>query len=348
MRKKIGEIQEKISGQKAQERILYLRRRIEQLEKQYTDVRLELGKSRELVESIKAAVVAAKPFPTTYQRAVSKKLKPATAVMLFSDWHIGEIISKAETEGFGNFNYSIAEHRIFEIVESFLRWVETQRRSYSIRKCAIIGIGDYISGDIHRELSVTNEFPTPVQTAKAGLLMGESIRRLAPAFEVLKFYGVGADNHGRLTMKGEFKRKALSGMGFLVHALCESYLSGHKNVKIILAPGIKHLVQIEGRNFLVEHGDAVRAWMGIPYYGLERLQGREARRRMRTNLGFDYHVIGHWHVPGIISRNILMNGSLSGTNEYDHAVGRFAEPCQAAFLVNRNHGVFNWTAFAVK
>jgi hypothetical protein len=348
MRKKIGEALKKIKQAKPEEQILYLRKRIADLEDDNKGLRVELGRGREIAEAIRAAVVSAKPFNGIKKWDREPHKASATAVILFSDWHIGEVIVKAETEGFGCYDYSIGERRIFEIVDSFIRWVEIQRQSYTIEECVILGIGDYISGDIHRELSVTNEFPAPVQTAKAGLLLGECTRKIAPHFKFVKLYGVGADNHGRLTMKGEFKHKATSNMSFLVHSLCDAYLQSHRNVQVILAPGIKHLVEIQSRRFLVEHGDSVRAWMGIPYYGLERLQGREARRRMRTEMGFDYQVVGHWHVPGIVSRNIIINGSLTGTSEYDHAVGRFAEPSQVAFMVNPNHGVFNWTAFGVK
>ena len=345
MRKKLTEAMEEIGKTRPEHQVLYLRKRIVSLEEDNQKLRVALGKGKEIAEAIATAVVTARPFNGIRKR-ISRDQKPrAAAVVLFSDWHIGEVILETETEGFGNYNYSIAERRIFGVVDSFMRWVKVQRHSYAIEECAIIGIGDYISGDIHRELSVTNEFPVPVQTAKAGLLLGECIRRIAPDFASVTFYGVGADNHGRLTMKGEFKQKAASNMSFLVHTLTQAYLQEHKNVKILLAVGMKYLAEIQGYRFLIEHGDNVRGWMGIPYYSLERLQGREARRRMRNDKGFDHQIIGHWHVPGIISKNILINGSLSGTSEYDHAVGRFSEPCQVAFMVSPNHGIFNWTAF---
>lgn len=315
--------------------------RIQELEKENLRLRTRVGGQKIFADAIKSALIASDPFPRFKITRPVKTGTKLTACLELSDWHIGEVISKTETEGFGGFNYEIAQERAFHIVETFIRWIGVQRGAYNIDECVIFGIGDYISGDIHRELSVTNEFPVPVQTAKAGLLFGECIRRIAPRFNLVTVYEVGADNHGRLTLKGQFKQKSLNSMSYLVHVVANAYLEKHQNVKIVFVEGMKHIANIRGKKFLIEHGDIVRSWMGIPYYGLEREQGREARRRMNTDKGFDYQVIGHWHVPGLISGNIIVNGSLSGTSEYDHAVGRHAAPAQVAFLVHPEHGIFN-------
>ena len=42
------------------------------------------------------------------------------AVLKLSDWQIGEIINASETEGFGEFNFQIAEKRVFDLIRGFL------------------------------------------------------------------------------------------------------------------------------------------------------------------------------------------------------------------------------------
>ena len=137
-------------------------------------------------------------------------------------------------------------------------------------------------------------------------------------------------------------------MMFAVYAVTNAFLRQHKNIEIVQPLAAKQLVDIGGWKFLSEHGDTTKAWMGIPFYGIERARAREAVRRMRTDLGFDYISIGHWHVPGIVSGNILINGSLSGTSEYDHIAGRHALPAQVSFLVHKKYGLFNWVAWTMK
>ncbi len=321
--------------------VLYLRKQIVELEKQNLELRQTIGAQKELADTIVASIVAAEPFEDYKYQTPEKTGSPVTAVILFSDWHIGEIIRKQETEDFGEYDYAIAEKRIFTIVDSFLDWVNAMRSSYVINECAVIGIGDYISGNIHQELVTTNEFPITEQTSKAGWLLGECLRRIAPNFELVNVYEVGADNHGRLQKKPQSKQKALNNKSFLVHTIANIYVEKCTNVKPIVPEGMKYIALIAGNKFLIEHGDTFPSWMGFPYYGTVRARDREARKRMNTYEGFNYRVIGHWHVPNYIADMTIVNGSLSGTNEFDHSQDRHAVPSQVAFLVHPKHGVFN-------
>lgn len=337
-------INEVLKPEETDAQILHLRAKNQQLGKMIGQLRIIIGKQKEMARAVANAVTVAEPSKRAPWKAPAKAGTPVVAVIKFSDWHIGEIIHKAETEGFGYYSWRVAQARLMGIVDSFLAWVETQRTGYRINRCVVLGEGDYISGDIHQELSVTNEFPVPVQTANAGLLLGEALARLAPHFAEVEVIEVGADNHGRLTVKPQFKQKVENSLSYLVHFIANAYAAKLPNVQTTLAPAIKHLAKIAGWKFLIEHGDTVKCWMGIPYYGIEREAGREARRRMNSGRGFHYQSIAHWHTPSYLG-NILINGSLSGTNEYDHAAGRHSPPQQVAFLVHPKHGVFNFVPF---
>lgn len=325
------------------EQIEFLRARTNELESQNARMRKAIGEQREIRDGIVAAIKATPPYPA-FSVSHAKGRPSAIPVITFSDWHVGAMINPDETEGFGIYNYEIAQSRLFSILDSFLRWVDAQRNAYALDECTIFGLGDYISGDIHDELRVTNEFPIPVQTARAGLLLGEVIKRIASCFKRVTVYEVGADNHGRLVRKPQCKQKYQNSMSFLVHAMANEVARPCENVEIIEAQGMKHLASVGDYKFLLEHGDTVKAWMGIGYYGINRERGREAMRRMNTEKGFHYQGIGHWHVPGFIEGVTLINGSLSGTDEYDHSEGRHALPSQLAYLVG-THGVFNIVPF---
>ncbi|MGH6819797.1 MAG: hypothetical protein ACREDU_02920 [Methylocella sp.] len=319
-------------------------------EKQAETEKLEriLGSAHELTADIITAVNAAQPYAQVAWKSPRKPGHAIVPVLQLSDWQIGEVVSRAETEGFGQFNFAIAERRVFDLVDRFVRWVHTHRSGFRIDNCAVFGLGDWVSGDIHDELRRTNEFPLPVQTAKAGYLYGELLRRLEAHFRRVDVWDEGADNHGRLTIKGQFKMKALNNMSYLVRVIAQACTKRCVRLHWRTTKGMKLLANVAGNRFLLEHGDTVRGWMGIPYYGLEREQGREARRRMNTQRGFHYQAVGHWHVPAIIAGNIIVNGSLPGTNEYDHAVGRHAAPTQVAYMVHPKYGVFNFTPFRLR
>lgn len=327
------------------DQVLHLRKQINEHNGTIQKLRTELGSRKEFADAVSAAVVSAEPFPAFKYRLASKSEKPVVACLKLSDWHIGEVIQSSEVEGFNHFNWQIAQERINGIVSSFLAWVEVMRTAYQIDRCVIFGEGDYVSGDIHGELLATNEFPLPEQSAKAGLLLGEVLRIVCGRFKEVEALLIAADNHGRLQKKPQAKQKSSNNMSYLVHTLALTYAGRCSNLKSFVTDGAKLLHEINGKKFLLEHGDNIKGQMGIPYYGFARLIGKEATRRMNTEKGFDYLSIGHWHVPAIIDGRTLVNGSLSGTTEFDHGQGRHSAPAQVAFLVHSKHGIFNWVPF---
>jgi hypothetical protein len=334
------------ASQSTNEQILHLRARNSQLENELSALRRSLGEHKEYARQVTDAVVAAEPLPRVSWTRPAKAGKPVIPVIKFSDWQIGETVLPSETEGFGEFNWETAQRRAVAITDSFLRWVHTMRFGYRIDECRVLVEGDMISGDVLRdESAITNEFPAPVQTARAGLLLGELVARLAPHFGRVKVVEINVDNHGRTTRKPMTKRAAENNFNYLVNIIANQYLAKHKHVETFVAPGIKHVENINGFYFLIEHGHTVKSWMGIPYYGLERERAREATKRMMTDRGFHYQSIAHWHVAAWLAGNILVNGSLPGTSEFDHSCGRHAPPSQAAFLTHPEHGVFNFTPF---
>lgn len=325
-----------------QDTIAHLRAKNTQLEQHVGSLQEVRGAQKELALEVADAVKAIEPYTRVKIREGNECSVPINAVVKISDWQIGEKVLASETEGFGAFDWKIAQERVFTLTEKIIGWVHTHRRSFKIPELHIFCEGDDISGDIHYELQVTNEFPLPVQTANAGILRAEMIARLAPHFEHIKVIEVGADNHGRLQRRPQFKQKAQNNMTYLVNVVCNAYLRDHKNVEIVQSEGMKYLATVGNHRFLIEHGDNVKAFMGIPYYGMNRTLGREAIRRMGTGKEFDYWSIAHWHVPAVIGK-ILVNGALPGTTEFDHGLGRHAEPAQVSFLVHPKHGLFDWT-----
>jgi hypothetical protein len=208
--------------------------------------------------------------------------------------------------------------------------------------------GDYISGNLHPELLATNEFPLPVQTANAGTLLGEVFRILAGHFNTVVVWECGADNHGRLQPKPQFKQKAANSMSFLVHHIANAYASRCSNISFNISEGMKQIAAVNGKKFLLEHGDTLKAWNGLPFYAFAREVGREATRRMMTDKGFNFLQVAHFHTPCFIEGRILVNSSLSGTSEFDHGCGRHALPGQIAYMVHPKFGIFNFTPFTRK
>jgi hypothetical protein len=217
------------------------------------------------------------------------------------------------------------------------------RAGFSIDELVILCVGDFISGNIHKELEMTNEFSAPRQSVKAGGLLADLLQFLSPHFESVRVECQGADNHARLYPKPMAKGKAEHSYNVVVYSTMQDRCANLKNVAFNIPEGMKNVVLIQDTRFLTQHGDIVRGWMGTPHYGVERENNRErikrqVIRKLGLDIDYDVMVIGHFHAFDWQERTI-MNGSLSGTSEYDHACGRFALPHQISFLVHPTHGV---------
>jgi len=351
-------IDDVLKGKRDHEQIAFLRKKAEMLEAKLAGLRIQLGEQREVRDMIRESIAAADPFPRVPWSAPAKADSQVHAVFSYGDWHTGAIIKASEIEGINAFNWKIQQRRIHHIVSKEIEWISTQRNGYRIDDATVFGLADWVSGNIHKELSTTNEFPVPEAAVKAGMLLGEVLVQIAAHFEKLTYVGINADNHGRLDLKPQFKQKATNSWSYVVHAIARAYTAKLPNLEFVESEGIKIIHRIAQHNFLVEHGDTIRGWAGLPFYGMARMKGKEATRRMKLEmeawrtqknklkqeLGFDYYFIGHFHQENIIDE-IYVNGSLTGTDEFDHGCGRFAKPCQVAMLVHPKHGIFNWVPF---
>lgn len=329
------------------EQVLHLRSRIQEQSRELQGLRAAIGQQKEVKHAIKEAVTACEPYKRVPYKAPPKSGSAIIPVLKLSDWQLGEVINPGETEGFGEFNWEIAQRRMFYITAKFLEWVNVMRHAYRIDEVRVFREGDLVSGNIHKELEITNEFPAPVATAKAGFLLAEVTSRLAPHFAKVIVEGVDADNHGRMNPKPQAKQKAHNNWCYLAAVIAEEVLRKHGNVEFRWTEGMKYVADVAGQKFLIQHGDGIKSSLGIPYYGLERDRAREATKRMNTDKPFHYVSCGHYHVPALIAGNIIVNGSLPGTTEFDHSCGRHAPPSQVAFLVHPKHGMFNLIPFTV-
>jgi hypothetical protein len=320
-------------------------------EKSVEKMMKDRGTQEQIAKEIKQAIEAVDPLPRLTVPAKKATTEPIHAVVKASDWQIGEVINPKETEGFGRFNYRLAEKRVLKLDNKLINWTGMHRAGgYHIDEIHIFSEADLVSGNIHYELEVTNEFPAPVAAVKAGMLMAAFAERLLPHFKKVHIHEVNHDNHGRFTRKNQMKQGGKNNWSYVAHQITNTYLKKYVEAERFViheSDGPKQIANVTGKNFLLCHGHHIMGQMGIPYYGMERDRAREATKRMwmPNDKKFHYISIGHWHVPAIVAGNILVNGNLPGTTEFDHMQGRHAAPTQVSFMVHPEHGLFNWTAW---
>lgn len=322
----------------------YLRKHIKSLEKELKEYKTENGKVQEFFTGLKSAIINIKPKKISIINKFSKVSSPVSATLLISDWHVGEVTDSGKIENVCEYNYSIAIKRVQTLTQNFIDFCKLQQNVYKIKEVVIPCIGDMVSGDIHDELKITNEWPVTVQVTKCSELFSLMVSEISRFFPVRIEY-VSWDNHSRLTKKMQFKQGGENSYNYITGYISREKLSKISNIEFNLYSQDKALIDIQGFNYLIEHGGHIKGWAGLPWYGIERLVGLESKARMNDfNRRFSKLIIGHFHQP-LKTLYYLVNGSLSGTNELDHAVGRFCKPCQVAFFVHPKHSEFNWSEF---
>lgn len=320
----------------------HLRTVVRDLEAKLRHERDQTGEQRIINLALTEAIAAAKPAKMAY-KANTKAGSPITHVLQLTDLHNGEVTVKDEVDGFGEFNPKIFTQRLHKLATAVLDVTRVKRSGYNIPHLHILGTGDYVSGDIHDELKVTNAYPAPVQAVRAGMDIGEMIAMMAPHFERVTCDFITLDNHGRMTRKNQAAQGGENNWGYVVAHIIKQYLGRHANVDVRIHAKASALVPIGAERYLLFHGHQIKGWAGVPYYGFDRRVAMEAVKRMNfPETGFTKLCMGHFHVA-MDSPNWLIGGSLSGTNAFDHSCGRHAQAHQTSWLVHPQHGQFDWT-----
>lgn len=335
-----------------------LRSIVQQKNKALDEYRREHGRLELFFEDLKSYIEPITAPNITFKKAKSDSVYHA--VMQVSDVHMGSVQESSEIEGFNEYNSVVCEARCIDYAKRFIEWIERKRTAYRIDELSILVTGDLVSGDIHEELKITNEFPVTVQIVKASELLANQIAILSPYFGKITIEFIGADNHGRLTKKPQAKEEGINSYNYLVGYMAKLHLSTFDNVEFNIYPVHEKVITAGARQYLLAHGHSIRGWMGIPWYSVERQQNKEARARlqlimeatdnelkMMRQVGFHKFVFGHFHYP-INTPHYSCCGSTQGTDAYDHLNGRHADPSQSAWLIHPTMGEFDRIDFNLK
>lgn len=265
---------------------------------------------------------------------------PGVPITLWSDWHWGERVFPAQVNGVNEFNMEIAHQRARRLLE---------RVVYLLRKHVVNpdypGIvlnlgGDMMSGDIHEELSNTNEKPVMVCLLDLYAVLRWAISSLADEFGHV-FIPCVTGNHGRNTKKPRAKDRNFTNFDWLLYQFLAKSFEGDARVQFFIPEGPDALYSVVGHKYLLTHGDQFRGGDGIigAIGPITRGASRKQSRNSAINRGFDTMLLGHWHQYMPLHRT-LVNGSLKGYDEYANVSNfGYEPPIQALWLTHPEHGV---------
>ena len=262
-----------------------------------------------------------------------------TPWLLLSDLHLDEVVLPAEIGGVNAYNRKIAEQRLKATFEGT---VEICRRywsgiTYDGIVCALGG--DLYSGDIHDELTQTNEDTILGSILHWSDLLAAGISLLADEFGKVHV-PVVVGNHGRRSRKPRAKFRARDNFDWFTGHLLARTFAKDPRVTFDVSDAADTYVKAYDRTVCVSHGDQTSGGSGIGgiWPPIMRMDARKRQRAAAIQQPHDLLVMGHWHQL-TWGPSFVINGSLKGYDEYAYVNNFGFEPAQQAlWLMTPEHG----------
>ena len=247
---------------------------------------------------------------------LTRKPKKSSGVVctILSDTHFDEVVRPEEIGYRNEYNRKIAVERLKTYFQKVILLTKDYITGVNYEGCVLFLGGDIFSGDIHEELSETNEDTMLASVIFWTEQITAGINLLAEHFDYVHIPCV-VGNHGRRTRKPRMKLRVKDNFDWFLAKTLEQRFLDNKKVTFDVATGADLMVDIQDTTYLLTHGDQARGGGGIGgiWPPLMRLVARK-----RNNTDFDYMVLGHFHQLIMApSSGFLLNGSLKGYDDHD-------------------------------
>jgi hypothetical protein len=256
-------------------------------------------------------------------------------VIVASDWHIEESVSAAITNGLNEYNLKIAEDSIKQFFAKACALVQDAKAKYEVNTVVLAILGDIINGVLRDEDLESNQVTSieAIMLARSFLYAGIKLLAKTTGCNIKVICCVG--NHGRMTDKIYYSNQIKNHLEFMMYKTLARDFQDYDNVDFDVAEGPYRIKNIFGIRVRFHHGHVARYNGGIGGLAVPVL--RKAAQ-MNTIEKADLDVIGHFHSMQVFS-NVIINGSLVGSNGFSMAMGFPHEhPQQTFFLIDSMYG----------
>jgi hypothetical protein len=303
-------------------------------EAQRTQVVEELVSAQERVEGW-----TPRPFNIT----LGRKFPAEHANMVFGDWHIGEKITKEESGGLAEYDMAIARRRLERCVASQAEIVGIQNAGgIPIKHCNVWLLGDIVTGEkIFKGQHAYIDAYTADQVVYAKNLLGEVLLNMLSIYDTISCHCV-VGNHGRMGEKGE--GPTWNNFDYLLYNWTADLLKNYPQIKWNIPRSWFTIAEPMGWKVCLSHGDDVKMFQRIPWYGLERdVNDMSAMLWDIEQSPPNYWLYAHFHTmeqAEQVHGERLMNGSVVGGSMLSaKALKRVSRPSQTYFQLSKSKGI---------
>jgi UDP-2,3-diacylglucosamine pyrophosphatase LpxH len=276
---------------------------------------------RAAFEAVVAREAAALPVIPAWKAPAGWEPSGAAVAMLdISDIHVGELVTESETGGLNRYDVQECRRRAEVLVRQALEILDLHQPALLYVNL----LGDIVTGErIYRGQAWHLDAPLLRQIVEAEEILLGIIARLADAVPEVRVFTV-AGNHGRAGKPGEYHPS--TNFDVLVYVLLARRLAEQDRVTVHVGTAPWHLYDVPelgGQVHLMLHGDGIRSYLGVPYYGLERAV-RDLSRTLAASPRYIH--VGHFHKAANVDvphGEYLLNGTWVGATA--HGLKTFRE-----------------------
>lgn len=317
-----------------------LRAQVAELRKLNKELIAESNLQDRIIRYAEMSLDALPPAPKFSPPPIKAKDRIKESVVLgCACWHVGETINKTEMDGLNEYDFDVFCRRLQYLVDKTVGHTRVLSAGYEFETLHVVHLGDFVSGIIHEELRSTNCLDIVEQAFVGAYVTAQALRELAAYFPRVTFTGV-IGNHGRNAKEKYFKHKAKVNWDYVAYNTLALLLKNQRNITFNIPQSPWCMIGIYDHNIQVGHGDTIKSWNSIPFYGLSRERARVVEREAARNRFFAYLMRAHFHTDGelqtTIGRDILV-GSLKGPCEHGVNFGGH-KPTQTLFGMHHKHG----------
>jgi len=315
------------------------------LERKYKSALAEASVVDRLVDDIES--LAPRSYSSTPSIKITRKSSghSQSAVLLFSDTHVGKVVCPDQTLGFGRYDFPTFLARLKYLEESVISILENHTTT-KIDELVIAMLGDMLDGALLHGVEAGQRNTLFSQFYLAGHAIAQAFRAIAARVPQVRIKTV-VGNHTRWQNQRKMPTEnRYSNLDMFLYALIEALTKDIKNIQWDLNQQPFAIFEVQGFVFHASHGDHLRGGdkaLGIPNHAIGREISTKTQlfvKNKRTPP--HYYVSGHLHrdikIPHAFG-DVTINGGFPGLDNY--ALGENfnpVDPKQDLFFVHQVYG----------
>ena len=278
---------------------------------------------------------------------------PGVPMTLWSDWHFGEVVDPDAVGGVNEFDSEIAIRRADYLANKVVDICFEHMVNPQYPGIVVALGGDMMTGDLHEELSDTNDkYPLQQFTDLLDVLV-RNLSLVADKFGKV-FVPCVVGNHGRNTLKKRSKGIVFTSYEWLLYCMLERFFQNDARIQFLIPNETDAHFKIYGHRYMMTHGDNLGVKGGDGIIGalgpIMRGATKVGRAEAQVGRDFDTLIMGHWHQHYPL-RTVIVNGSLKGYDEYARNWLRvpYEPPIQNLWFTHPENGITShWPIFLEK